>query len=393
MKSSQLLRTLEAVRFSGQLLQASPGGLQWVFYLSQGQICYATGGGHAVRRWRRNVALYCPQMAAHRMLWYFDLGSLAAESFGMGWEYALLNLWRSKQKITDEQAAKLIHSIAVEILFDIAQTATVTEQIQPESQLPALAAFLGDAEAVSVNISDAIEAAQLRWQSWQTIKLDRHSPHSAPMIRQAEPMKNHLPKLYQNLSSRLNGQHTLYELATQMKRDVVEVGASLLPCVQLGWVELVRVNDFPVPVLRQDVRQEVLKPPSISTLKKAAKIACVDDSALVRNMLQELLSSAGYEFTGISDPLRSIGILIAQKPDLIFLDLVMPNANGYEICQQLRKLSQFRQTPIVILTGNDGYANRLRSNFAGASDFLTKPLDAEAVLNVINKYLKTEFVR
>lgn len=391
MKSSQLLKTLEAVRFSGQLLQASPAGSQWVFYLSQGRIYYATGGDHAVRRWRRNVALYCPQMATHRMLWYFDLGSLAAEAFGLGWEYALLNLWRTKQKITDEQAAKLIHAIAVEILFDIAQTATVTEQIQPESELPALAAFFRDQEAVSVSIADAIEAAQRQCQSWQ-VKLDRYSPHSAPIIRQAEPMKNHLPKLYQSLSSRLNGQHTLYELATQIKRDVVEVAASLLPCVQLGWVELVRVNDFPVPLLRQDVRQKVLTP-SISTPGKNAKIACVDDSALVRNMLQELLTSAGYEFTGISDPLRSIGILIAQKPDLIFLDLVMPNANGYEICQQLRKLSQFRQTPIVILTGNDGYANRLRSNFAGASDFLTKPLDAEIVLNVIQNHLKIEFVR
>ncbi|MBD2092435.1 response regulator [Microcoleus sp. FACHB-1515] len=327
-------------------------------------------------------------MARHRMLWYFDLGNLAAESFGMGWEYALLNLWRAKQKITDEQTAKLIHSIAVEILFDVAQVGTVTEQTQPESKLPALAAFLGDTEAVSVSIADAIEEAQLRWQSWQTAKLDRCSPHTAPLIRQAEPMRNHLPKLYQSLSSRLNGQHTLYELATQMQRDVVEVAASLLPCVQLGWVELIQVVDFPVPLFRQDV----LEAPSISIQKKAAKIACVDDSSLVQNMMKGLLTSAGYEFTGISDPLRSIGILIAQKPDLIFLDLVMPNANGYEICQQLRKLSQFHQTPIVILTGNDGYANRLRSNFVGASDFLTKPLDAEAVLNVIQKYLKTEFV-
>lgn len=320
-------------------------------------------------------------MAMHRLLWYSDLGNLPAEAFVMGWEYALLNVWRSKQKITDEQVAKLIHSTAVEILLDVAQLSMDTEQIQPESQLPAVEAFFGD-QPISVSIADAIEEAELRWQSWQTAKLDRYSPHTAPVIRQSEPLKQQLPKLYQSLSSRLNGQHTLHELAVQLKRDVVDVAASLLPCVQLDWVELIRVIDFPVPLLRQ-----IPESPSLPAPQKAAKIACVDDSSLVQNMMKELLTSAGYKFTGISDPLRSIGILLAQKPDLIFLDLVMPNANGYEICQQLRKLSLFEQTPIVILTGNDGYANRLRSNFAGASEFLTKPLDAEAVLNVINKYL------
>ena len=85
---------------------------------------------------------------------------------------------------------------------------------------------------------------------------------------------------------------------------------------------------------------------------------------------------------------ESLGILLTRKPDFIFLDLVMPNANGYEICTQLRKLSSFRDTPIVILTGNDGFANRLRSNFAGASDFVSKPFNAEIVLSVIGKHLK-----
>jgi len=66
---------------------------------------------------------------------------------------------------------------------------------------------------------------------------------------------------------------------------------------------------------------------------------------------------------------------------------MMPHVNGYELCEQLRKLSCFRQTPIVILTSSDGFANRLRSKIVNASDFLSKPLNAEAVLTVINKHL------
>jgi chemotaxis family two-component system response regulator PixG len=66
----------------------------------------------------------------------------------------------------------------------------------------------------------------------------------------------------------------------------------------------------------------------------------------------------------------------------------MPNTNGYEICIQLRKVSAFRETPIIILTGNDGIIDRVRAKVVGATDFLGKPVDAETVLAVANKYLK-----
>ena len=65
----------------------------------------------------------------------------------------------------------------------------------------------------------------------------------------------------------------------------------------------------------------------------------------------------------------------------------MPNTNGYEICTRLRKVSAFRHTPIVILTGNDGVIDRVRAKVVGATDFLTKPIQAELVLEIAKKYL------
>ena len=196
-------------------------------------------------------------------------------------------------------------------------------------------------------------------------------------------------QFYQALITLLNGEHALRDLAVWMRQGVVDIMASLAPLIQMGIVELVDIPDLPAPIPQPTS-------PALSTdvASRNALIACVDDSFLVRHMMEALLTSSGYQFIGIENPVRSLGILIARKPDLIFLDLVMPNTNGHEICQQLRKLSCFRYTPIVILTGSDGFANRLRSNVAGASDFLSKPLDAEAVLNVIQKHLeKTNPIR
>lgn len=382
LRQNQLLKTLEAVKFSGQLIRTDQAGQHWVFYLSQGLIIYATGGIHAVRRWRRNVALFCPRMAMHRVTWYLDLANIAPETLAIGWEYALLNLWLSRRDITPEQAAKLIRATVVEVLFDIAQAADINDQIKPDSLLSSFETINGTATLLAH--AEVAADADRQWQTWQNAKLAAFSPNKAPVIRQAEQLRNRNPALYENLNKLLNGQHTLYDLAAQMKRDVVSVTASLLPCLQMKWVELLDVLDFPVPMLRRDVPNT----PPASIAAKQSLIACVDDSYVVRQMMEELLTSAGYQFVGITDPLRAIGVLLARKPDLIFLDLMMPNANGHEICQQLRKLSHFRNTPIVILTGSDGYANRLRSNFVGASDFLTKPLDAGAVLNVIQKHLE-----
>ncbi len=80
-------------------------------------------------------------------------------------------------------------------------------------------------------------------------------------------------------------------------------------------------------------------------------------------------------------------MLLSRKPDLIFLDLIMPNTNGYEICAQLRTLSCFRHTPIIILTGNDGIVDRVRAKMVGSTDFITKPVQEYIVLEAINKYI------
>ena len=115
----------------------------------------------------------------------------------------------------------------------------------------------------------------------------------------------------------------------------------------------------------------------------------MDDSPLVCQSLEQILTSNGYQFIAIQDSLRAIAGLLPRKPDLVFLDLVMPNTNGYEICSQLRKISAFRTTPIIILTGNDGIIDRVRAKIVGASDFLSKPVDAEIVLSITAKHLNS----
>jgi chemotaxis family two-component system response regulator PixG len=379
-KQAEFFETLKQNRFSGQLILTNPKGEKWYFYFYLSRIIYATGGIHPVRRWRRNLFTHVPQIASQLSTVQVDLANIAPEKLRVCWEYELLCLWVEQQKVTREQAAKMIRASLVEILFDITQGTAVACELKPEILLtPRL--VLIDAEQV-------IPESQQLWQAWQEAKISDRSPNLAPVIRHPEQLQQKTsPQVYQTLSQLLDGQQTLRDLSIRMKRYVLPVISSLLPYIGMGVVELVNVPDYASPIAPQAPSTGT---PSQGSAEKVPLIACVDDSPLMCQTMEKILMAASYQFVGINDPLRAIAILLARKPDLIFLDLVMPNANGYEICSQLRRMTFFKDTPIVILTGNDGIVDRVRAKMVGSTDFISKPVDPDLVIETIRKYLRQE---
>ena len=117
-------------------------------------------------------------------------------------------------------------------------------------------------------------------------------------------------------------------------------------------------------------------------------IAYIDDSPLDSQAMADIVRAAGYRYRNISQPLDAIPSLLEIKPELIFLDLVMPYTNGYEMCARIRRTSALRKTPIIIVTSNDGIVDRVRARFVGASEFMSKPVQEKRVLKLFKKYLK-----
>jgi len=379
-KQTTFFRLLKHPRFSGELILSDLQGRIWVFHTYMGRLTFATGGAHACRSWKRNVLAYAPKLVPFAAIFKQALLDAADRDLNHCWQYHILCLWVEQKKITRDQAAQIVRALIVEALFDISQVRQVTyeiKQINSSNTQIGMQLALLDAEQM------AAEAQEL-WKAWQSAKLADRSPNATPVIRQPKQLEaNCSANLYQVFSKLLDGQRTLRDLAIQMKRSVIDVTRSLLPYVQQGYIELVNVPDLPAPV-----PPVVPITPIASPVAKGPLIACVDDSPMICQSMDEIISGASYQFLAINDPLRAIAQLMSRKPDLIFLDLIMPNANGYEICSQLRKLSIFKDTPIVILTGQDGIVDRVRAKLVGASDFLTKPADRATVLGVIRKYLR-----
>jgi len=381
-KQIKFFDALKNTQFSGQFLLEDPTGNKWTFYLYLGRVLYATGGNHPVRRWLRSLGAFCPDIDSAHLRELTTVSDGQAKDLASCWEYQLLRSWVETKQITREQVAQIIAAIVSEVLFDVTHTPEVTFLTDTDTPLKYQLVFLDTRRLVG-------EVEQL-WQRWQQAKVTSYMPNQAPVIRHLDQLRQQTsPATYQALTRLLNGSYTLRDIAQHRKRDTVDIITLLLPYIQSGIVELVEIHDLPIPV--HNLPKQAPKPPNLELADEslsAPLIACVDDSPAVCQAMEKILTSAKFRFLAIQDPLRAIATLLTRKPDLIFLDLVMPNTNGYEICSQLRKVSSFRNTPIIILTGNDGVIDRVRAKVVGSSDFLAKPVDAETVLSVAYKHLK-----
>jgi chemotaxis family two-component system response regulator PixG len=183
----------------------------------------------------------------------------------------------------------------------------------------------------------------------------------------------------------INGEHTLWDLAAKMQQSVLAVTSSLYPFVNKGIAEFIEVPDIQLSI------EKVPENSDLKSLKQhnSPLIACIDDSIQVNKIIENIVTPHGMRFIGIQDSLQALPVLIASKPDLIFLDLIMPVINGYEICEQLRRISVFSKIPVIILTSSDGAFDRVRAKVFGATDFINKPVEKDRIFAILNKYLQS----
>ncbi|MEO0970783.1 MAG: response regulator, partial [Cyanobacteria bacterium J06639_18] len=201
------------------------------------------------------------------------------------------------------------------------------------------------------------------------------------------------PELYANLAPLLNGQNTLRDLALKLNSDVLKIASSLTPFVVKELIEFNQISDLPLPSEAKNKEKKKISNPVSSHKAKQPLIACIDDSLQICKTMEKIITSNDMNFLQIQDTIQALPMLIQHKPDIIFLDLMMPVVNGYEVCSQIRRISEFAKTPVIILTGSDGLFDRIRAKVVGSTDFMTKPIVTDKVMAVIHKYLPKSAVK
>jgi DNA-binding response OmpR family regulator len=121
-----------------------------------------------------------------------------------------------------------------------------------------------------------------------------------------------------------------------------------------------------------------------------AKILIVDDDPQATTLLEMLLSARGYTTLSVNESAIAVETAIETRPDLIILDLMMPEPDGFKVCRMLRADARFIFTPILIITALDDTDSRIVAYGAGADDYLMKPYDVDELAMIIRTLLQEE---
>ena len=124
------------------------------------------------------------------------------------------------------------------------------------------------------------------------------------------------------------------------------------------------------------------------TEKKKFKILIIDDDVLVRETVKIALASADFEAVGLESPELAQTVIRQSKPDLILMDIYMPELGGLDLCRKLKADPETAKIPIVILTGSRETIDVMSGIDAGAFEYITKPVGGDVLINKIRSILK-----
>ena len=340
-------------------------GQSWFVFFLNGQIIYAGDSCGNLARLQDYLRRYNLDRSPH-LTNVSSIATINAPEYGHLW--ALLE----NRVLTAAQGRSIVQSMVHETLFDLFS-------LHQGSFIFELGHALSP-QLTTLEIGSLVAKIMKQVQEWKQFHPHIQSPDQCPAIADAEQLRQTLSSsAHTTLERWVDGKTSLRQMARYLNRDISAVARAIYPYIQQGIVHL------SVPPAEEDFTY------STRDLQlhghKVPRIVCIDDGIALRKTVESILSQQGYEVTAIGNPLKALSLVFQLKPTLILCDITMPELDGYEICAMLRKSSAFRETPIIMLTGKDGFIDRVKARMVGATDYLTKPFGEVELLTLVEQYV------
>jgi len=116
------------------------------------------------------------------------------------------------------------------------------------------------------------------------------------------------------------------------------------------------------------------------------KVMVIDDSKTIRRTAENLLKKEGCDVVTAIDGFEALSKIAEHKPDIIFVDIMMPRLDGYQTCALIKHNNVFRNTPVIMLSSKDSIFDRARGRIVGSEQYLTKPFTKDDLLGAIKQY-------
>ncbi|MFN6531357.1 response regulator [Nostoc sp. ChiSLP03a] len=322
-------------------LRVFTGTVSWSINLEEGKLTYASYSDKLFERLDnhlRRLSQKIPTLNSATRVQMRLMFEPQSENQSMPYaDYQAICWLVNQEYINLTQAATLINELAKEVLESFLVVKEGSYEFYPESSWDELPKFC------HLDLRLLVEHCQKQLRNRTNIQ----SPVHSGGVSQVLPTT----KLPQNQSFSQNGQ------------------------------QLPRQNNFEPP----ENRNNTVTPSG--GRKSLYTIACIDDSQTVLNSIKLFLGENAFSVVTINDPLKALMQILRSKPDLILLDVEMPNLDGYELCSLLRRHSAFKNIPIIMVTGRTGFIDRAKAKMVRASGYLTKPFTQSELLKVVFKHI------
>jgi twitching motility two-component system response regulator PilG len=117
------------------------------------------------------------------------------------------------------------------------------------------------------------------------------------------------------------------------------------------------------------------------------KILIVEDEESLLKLESILLTSRGYEVKGVADGQAALDVVVTMKPDLVLLDIMLPEIDGFEVCRQIKTNEATKHIPVIMLTAKKSREDMARGEQVGADWYITKPFKSAMVIETIQRFI------
>jgi two-component system, chemotaxis family, response regulator PixG len=332
-------------------LQVSSGSTAWLLYLERGKLVYTSNSQDPFERLDRHLRQLSRQVPALvsavrvqvRLLFEttFDDQSLTCP------DYQAICWLVEQEHLTAEQASLLIEELAKEVIESFLLIREGSYKLLDQEFFTGLPKFS------QLDLRPLVEHCQVQLRRKQ-------ASGQLPVFPTPRPTATPAP-----------------QPSTSIAQSKSATSAEVL--------QRLAGKDNPVSAAAEAKSKN--KPPEPVIAKTHYTIACIDDSPTVLQAINSFLDDTSFSVLMINDPIKALMQVVRNKPDLILLDVGMPNLDGYELCSMLRKHPSFKNTPVIMVTGLTGFIDRAKAKLVGASGYLTKPFTQSELLKIVFKHL------
>lgn len=218
--------------------------------------------------------------------------------------------------------------------------------------------------------SKLMQDVTMRQQEWAALAPVVPSMDAVPQLSPSGLSAVTDRKAQQHLEEWVDGVRSLIDIADPLGEDPLELARSYMAWAVSGWLSF--KGNAPVT---QGVA---------ATPKQCPMILSVDDSLIVQTTIKRALGDR-YQVLLASNAVDALKVININPIALLLLDVTMPDIDGLEFCRTVRSIGKFKHLPIIMLTARDKFSDKLRGQFAGATHYLTKPVEPSQLLEIVNQ--------